>query len=129
SDQPGGDALVAELWDHGRGQQYESVVADEVVGHAGDLGGSSDGLVDSRFLIVDDIELGRADRIGHVKPFIHSSPGAMSLWADADDCFALAALGGVEGGGGVVEGGDGADVGAEPSVAYALDDFPELAAE
>src|SRR4051812_48813162 len=42
--------------------------------------------------------------------------------ANADDRLPVEPLGRVEGGDGIVEGRDGADVGAQPSVAHPIDD-------
>jgi hypothetical protein len=47
--------------------------------------------------------------------------------ANADDCLSLAALRRVEGGDGVVEGRDSADVCPQPAIPYPLDDLIELA--
>src|SRR6266576_1331743 len=46
---------------------------------------------------------------------------------NVDDCFALASLGRVEGGDGVVEGCDVADVRPQSSVPHPLDDLTQLA--
>src|SRR5437879_3545396 len=46
---------------------------------------------------------------------------------NVDDCFPGASLGRVEGGDGVVEGCDGADVGPQSSVPHPLDDLTQLA--
>src|SRR2546422_10286483 len=45
---------------------------------------------------------------------------------NVDDCFPGASLGRVEGGDGVVEGCDGADVGPQSSVPHPLDDLTQL---
>src|SRR5215218_10112515 len=50
-----------------------------------------------------------------------------SLWTNADDRLPVASLGRVEGGDGIVEGGDVADVGPQSSVAHALDELAQLA--
>jgi transposase len=52
---------------------------------------------------------------------------AESLRANADDRLPLAALGRAQGGDGVVEGRDVADVGPQPSVPHPLDDLTQLA--
>ena len=53
---------------------------------------------------------------------------AEALGANADDCLSLASLSRVEGGDGVIEGRDIADVRPQPSVPDPLDDLTELAA-
>src|SRR6266568_4937766 len=49
-----------------------------------------------------------------------------SLWTNADDCLAAAVLCRVEGGDGIVEGRDVADVRPQPSVPHPLDDLTQL---
>src|SRR4051794_30561851 len=49
-----------------------------------------------------------------------------SLWTNADDRLPVASLGRVEGGDSIVERRDVADVGAQSSVAHALDDLAQL---
>jgi hypothetical protein len=49
-----------------------------------------------------------------------------SLWTNADDRLPLASLGRVEGGNGIVEGRDVADVRPQPSVPHPLDDLTQL---
>jgi len=51
---------------------------------------------------------------------------AESLRANADDRLALDPLGRIEGGNGVVEGRDGADVRPQSSVPHPLDDLTQL---
>src|SRR3954469_6095435 len=63
----------------------------------------------------------------------HSSPGTVtptqgSSGANLDDRLSLEPLAGVERSDGVVQGGNGSDVGAQPSVSYALDDLAQLIA-
>src|ERR1041385_5650901 len=47
---------------------------------------------------------------------------------DADDRLPRTSFGRVEGGDGIVEGGDGADVRAQPSVPHSLNDLAQLGA-
>src|SRR6516164_2309238 len=49
-----------------------------------------------------------------------------SLWTNADDRLPVASLGRVEGGDGIVEGRDVADVGPQSSVPHPLDDLTQL---
>src|SRR5438067_8330209 len=49
-----------------------------------------------------------------------------SSWTNADDRLPVASLGRVEGGDGIVEGRDVADVGPQSSVAHPLDDLTQL---
>src|ERR1700747_3674468 len=49
-----------------------------------------------------------------------------SLWTNADDRLPGASLGRVEGGDGIVEGRDVADVGPQSSVPHPLDDLTQL---
>src|SRR5439155_15242301 len=49
-----------------------------------------------------------------------------SLWTNADDCLPVASLGRVEGGDGIVEGRDVADVRPQSSVPHPLDDLTQL---
>src|SRR6266542_2566767 len=51
-----------------------------------------------------------------------------SLWTNANDRLPLASLGRVEGGDGIVEGRDVADVRPQPSVTHPLDDLTQLGA-
>src|SRR5437588_8804057 len=48
------------------------------------------------------------------------------LWTNADDCLPVESLGRVEGGDGIVEGRDVADVGPQSSVPHPLDDLTQL---
>src|SRR3954452_20297346 len=50
----------------------------------------------------------------------------LALRTDANDRLPLASLGRVEGGDGIVEGRDDADVRPQPSVTHPLDDLTEL---
>src|SRR5437588_6461224 len=49
-----------------------------------------------------------------------------SLWTNWDDRLPVASLGRVEGGDGIVDGGNGADVGPQSSVFHPLDDLTQL---
>src|SRR5215472_14842461 len=57
-----------------------------------------------------------------------ASMGACRSRTNADDCLPLASLGPVEGGDGVVEGRDVADVRPQSSVTHPLDDLTQLGA-
>src|SRR5438034_4973020 len=52
--------------------------------------------------------------------------GACRSWTNANDCLPLASLGRVEGGDGIVEGRDVADVRPQSSVPHPLDDLSQL---
>src|SRR5262245_61035075 len=57
---------------------------------------------------------------------LHGSMGARRSRANADDRLPRASLGRVEGGDGIVEGRDAADVRLQPSVTHPLDDLGQL---
>src|SRR5438045_9240338 len=59
---------------------------------------------------------------------LHGSMGACRSRTNADDRLPLASLGPVEGGDGIVEGRDVADVRPQSSVAHPLDDLTQLGA-
>src|SRR5437773_11690535 len=57
---------------------------------------------------------------------LHGSIGACRSRTNANDCLPLASLGRVEGGDGIVEGRDVADVRPQSSVPHPLDDLSQL---
>src|SRR3546814_18312482 len=59
---------------------------------------------------------------------LRASMGACRSWANADDRLPVNPLGGVEGGDGVVEGRDVADVRPQPSVPHPPGDLTQLGA-
>src|SRR2546428_12346461 len=67
---------------------------------------------------------------GGDKPFGRGEPLAfpVSSRMNADDRLPRASFARVEGGDGIVEGGDGAEVRAQPSVPYSLNDLAQLGA-
>src|SRR3954465_15014064 len=57
---------------------------------------------------------------------VSSAAVSEPLWTNADDRLPVASLGRVEGGDGIVEGRDVADVGPQSSVAHPLNDLTQL---
>src|SRR5260221_14238291 len=70
----------------------------------------------------DRTQLAELDSAGRPR----ASTGACRSRTNADDCLPPASLGRVQGGDGVVEGRDVADVRPQPSIAHPLDDLTQL---
>src|SRR3954453_525223 len=80
--------------------------------------------------VVSQVAPGGSDRTQPADPDSAGRPrasiGAYRSRTNADDCLSPASLGRVEGGDGIVEGRDGADVRPQSSVPHPLDDLTQL---